>query len=30
MEQAMLSAQAANTNQIRELEKQVASVTTEL
>jgi hypothetical protein len=30
MEQAMLSAQAANTNRIRELEKQVASVTTEL
>jgi ribosomal protein L29 len=30
MEQAMLSTQAANTNRIRELEKQVASVTTEL
>jgi hypothetical protein len=30
MEQAMLSAQAANTNQIRELEKHLASVTTEL
>jgi hypothetical protein len=30
MEQAMLSAQAANTNRIHELEKQVASVTTEL
>jgi hypothetical protein len=30
MEQAMLSAQAANTNRIRELERQVTSVTTEL
>jgi hypothetical protein len=30
MEQAMLSAQAANTNRIRELEKHLASVTTEL
>jgi hypothetical protein len=30
MEQAMLSAQAANTKRIRELEKQVASITTEL
>jgi hypothetical protein len=30
MEEAMLSAQAANTNRIRELENQVASVTTEL
>jgi ribosomal protein L29 len=30
MEQAMLSAQAANTNRIRELERQVASVNTEL
>jgi hypothetical protein len=30
MEQTMLSAQAANTNRIRELEKHLASVTTEL
>jgi hypothetical protein len=30
MEQAMLSAQAANTNRIRKLEKQLASITTEL
>jgi hypothetical protein len=30
MEQAMLSAQAANTNRIRELKKQVTSITTEL
>jgi hypothetical protein len=30
MEQAMLSAQATNTNRIRELEKHLASVTTEL
>jgi hypothetical protein len=30
MEQALLSAQAANTNRIRKLENQVASVTTEL
>jgi hypothetical protein len=30
MEQAMLSTQAANTNRIRELERQVASVNTEL
>jgi hypothetical protein len=30
MEQAMLSAQAANTNRIRELEKHLASITTEL
>jgi hypothetical protein len=30
MEQAMLSAQAANTKRIRELERQVASITTEL
>jgi hypothetical protein len=30
MEQAMLSAQATNTNRIRKLEKQVASTTTEL
>jgi hypothetical protein len=30
MEQAMLSAQAANTNRIRELEKHLASVTSEL
>jgi hypothetical protein len=30
MEQAMLSAQAANTNRIRELEKHLASITTKL
>jgi hypothetical protein len=30
MEQAMLSAQAANTNRICELEKHLASVTSEL
>jgi hypothetical protein len=30
MEKALLSSQATSTNHIRELEKQVASITTEL